>query len=658
MLRIQLLGSPKIDCDNQPLIDLTKSPNLVRLFAFLVTRRAQPQARGTLATLFYPDQNEATARRNLNQLFYRLRGVIAPCACFISTPQTIQFDPHAEFHLDIDDFERCAAQPNVESLERAVALYTGDFLDGFYDDWCVAERERLHEIYVVALGKLTHLYKAAGDFDHALSTAHRWVQADGFNEDAHAQLVALLVEGGRIGEAREQWARYEAMWRDELKLEPSPRMRGIAFAHALVVQPASEATVIDDLATMLESAQTLASPAVGDSPEAIAIREQFREQIIDHADKLGDVFKAGFAHTDALRHYAVALDALRQSSQPCTAHERELAIRRKCDEAHDLTPHRDQQELNLQEMQAVAEQLNEASAKADVWLRRAWLDLRRNRFDEAIRFAQKASVLSRKLAPAQQALSQRVLGLVLFESSYYAEAQRCFAEAAQLDKQLQNGIGLQADYVNLAAIANAQGKHCAALDAIERARAITDAHTPTLRARTSGTLGQVLTKLNQLDEASPYLRESLALTRSLGDHTWECWLAGRTADLYFRRGETGRAVFFAKHYEAQARDLGETWSMADLAELLARFHIGIGDGTEALCWAQRALEVADANDLWRYQVRGAWRCAQAYQLLGETTLAGEFIATAMRLLRQRDEVIEEADDILRLAEHSGMSVVA
>jgi len=63
-----------------------------------------------------------------------------------------------------------------------------------------------------------------------------------------------------------------------------------------------------------------------------------------------------------------------------------------------------------------------------------------------------------------------------------------------------------------------------------------------------------------------------------------------------------RANFFAGHYEAWARDSAEIWNMADL---FARFYICSHNGSEALWWVRRALDVADANDLWRYQVRGS-----------------------------------------------------
>jgi hypothetical protein len=65
-----------------------------------------------------------------------------------------QFDPQADLWLDVAEFEALVARPELPCLQAAVALYRGDFLDGFYDDWVLNERYRLETLFSEALARL------------------------------------------------------------------------------------------------------------------------------------------------------------------------------------------------------------------------------------------------------------------------------------------------------------------------------------------------------------------------------------------------------------------------------------------------------------------------------------------------------------------------
>ena len=71
------------------------------------------------------------------------------------------------------------------SLKSAVALYRGDFLDGFYDDWIINERYRLEALFSETLARLMMGQEAGGEYSAALSTALRLLRRDPLREDAH-----------------------------------------------------------------------------------------------------------------------------------------------------------------------------------------------------------------------------------------------------------------------------------------------------------------------------------------------------------------------------------------------------------------------------------------------------------------------------------------
>ena len=76
MLRIQFLGTPVLSIDDKPLVELIQAPVVLRLFAYLVSHYQQPQQRSALAGVFWPDIAEENARRNLTNIFWRLRSII------------------------------------------------------------------------------------------------------------------------------------------------------------------------------------------------------------------------------------------------------------------------------------------------------------------------------------------------------------------------------------------------------------------------------------------------------------------------------------------------------------------------------------------------------------------------------------------------------
>ena len=59
------------------------------------------------------------------------------------------------------------------ALRDAVTLYTGDLLEGCYDDWLLGERERLRQRQLDALEKLATVCEARGELDDAIGHVER-----------------------------------------------------------------------------------------------------------------------------------------------------------------------------------------------------------------------------------------------------------------------------------------------------------------------------------------------------------------------------------------------------------------------------------------------------------------------------------------------------
>src|SRR3954447_613068 len=126
-VRLKLLGGLELrPASGAPIPLPARKPAL--LLAYLALRPARPQGRDKLAALFWGDSGEAQARASLRQALAFLRRRLGPQG-LILTPEgeTVALAPDG-LATDVAELERCLASGTRGALERAVALYEGDFL--------------------------------------------------------------------------------------------------------------------------------------------------------------------------------------------------------------------------------------------------------------------------------------------------------------------------------------------------------------------------------------------------------------------------------------------------------------------------------------------------------------------------------------------------
>ncbi|MEE8498220.1 MAG: BTAD domain-containing putative transcriptional regulator, partial [Acidimicrobiia bacterium] len=168
-LEIRLLGGFQLGRDGRVLEQLPLRAAR-SLFAFLVLNRERAHTRDLLAGTFWPNFDEGRARRRLSQALWQTQKSLGEDdgqRYLIGTPDTIRFNPEADFWLDIDEFlaaldEAADADRSGESeaLTRAVGLYRGDLLAGFYDDWLFPDQSQLRTKFLTALERLADLAMA------------------------------------------------------------------------------------------------------------------------------------------------------------------------------------------------------------------------------------------------------------------------------------------------------------------------------------------------------------------------------------------------------------------------------------------------------------------------------------------------------------------
>lgn len=231
--RIEMLGGLRV-MQAERTITRFRSQKTGALLAYLALHPRRTHAREHLIDLLWPDDAPEAARRSLRVSLSSLRRQIEPPgtpagSVFLADYQNVRLNPQAVV-TDVAEFEALLpaaareADPATRAgiLSRAVALYAGELLPGHYEDWILAERERLGQSYVGALRQLSAAQAAAGDLDRAADAALRAVQADRYNEEAYGELMRFLVASGQPEAALRRYRELERLLEQEMGEAPSP----------------------------------------------------------------------------------------------------------------------------------------------------------------------------------------------------------------------------------------------------------------------------------------------------------------------------------------------------------------------------------------------------------------------------------------------------
>jgi DNA-binding SARP family transcriptional activator len=227
-LRIRLFGELDLRLGEValPALDSARAESLL---AYLLLHRDAPQPRQRLAFLLWPDSSEPQARTNLRHVLHKLRRGLPQSDRFLEvTPRTLRWRPDAPYTLDVAEFEAALAREGGDpagALRDAVAAYTGDLLEGSYDDWVLDERERLRELLLDALDRLSALLVERGEHAEAIRHAERLVRHDPLREDSYRLLMRLHDARGDRARALRVYHACAAELARELGIEPSEATR-------------------------------------------------------------------------------------------------------------------------------------------------------------------------------------------------------------------------------------------------------------------------------------------------------------------------------------------------------------------------------------------------------------------------------------------------
>jgi DNA-binding SARP family transcriptional activator len=211
------------------------------LFVYLLVFRNHPQPRETLSETLWSDQPTIISRKNLRQTLWLLQSLFKEVKNS-SSPELLIDDNWIHlciptgFWLDIAEFEMVfdlvnprrageLCEDDFKTMQSAVNLYKGDLLEGWYQDWCIFERERFQTMYLILLDKLVQYCEIHENYDAGLAYGWQILRQDQAYERAHRQMMRLYYLSGDRTQAIHQYQRCTNALRTQLGVEPSEKTR-------------------------------------------------------------------------------------------------------------------------------------------------------------------------------------------------------------------------------------------------------------------------------------------------------------------------------------------------------------------------------------------------------------------------------------------------
>jgi DNA-binding SARP family transcriptional activator len=232
-IQLQLLGGFRLFVG----VTAVVLPRAERRLLACLALADRPRPRSWAAGQLWPDASETLALGRLRTTLWRLR---ATSPALVSTPGDVVglgaavIDDVHELTVLASHFLEAPTPANEQRLTELAGA--GELLPEWDDEWLLPERERVRQLRLDALERFGERLSDQGRFGQAVQIGLSLVADDPLRESARRVLIRAHAGQGNLHDAVAQYHAYRAVMRDELDLEPSPRMEELISELGLAVR--------------------------------------------------------------------------------------------------------------------------------------------------------------------------------------------------------------------------------------------------------------------------------------------------------------------------------------------------------------------------------------------------------------------------------------
>jgi TolB-like protein/cytochrome c-type biogenesis protein CcmH/NrfG len=222
-LRLNVLGPFDAQWSDGTALDVT-GKKIQGLLGYLAVESARPHSREQVAALLWSETGDERARHNLRQALSKIRRSCGPLIASTGDALALDLDLCS---VDARDFDGLARSKDVADLERCMALYRDDLLDGLvlreelYDEWLLGAQHQFRRTACDVIERLAVTLADLNRGEEAVDVFNRRIAMDPACEPAHRHLMELLERIGRRSDALRQYEFLTDALSRELGTKPS-----------------------------------------------------------------------------------------------------------------------------------------------------------------------------------------------------------------------------------------------------------------------------------------------------------------------------------------------------------------------------------------------------------------------------------------------------
>jgi LuxR family maltose regulon positive regulatory protein len=203
------------------------------VFLFLLDRA--PANRDDLLSVFWPEMTSGRAQANLYQTLYRIRRAVGADIIILKN-QVCRLAENITVAYDVSAFEKSARQAlalqasdrhRLAGLERASALFRGEYLKDVPVDWASRRREEINQLFLKIIRTQADEYDALCRFEEGRACIARGLEVDPLRDELHQRMLKFLAVLGRKHEVVDHYRKYVSQLRDDMGLDPPLEIRAL-----------------------------------------------------------------------------------------------------------------------------------------------------------------------------------------------------------------------------------------------------------------------------------------------------------------------------------------------------------------------------------------------------------------------------------------------